>query len=77
MYAQSIVPLVVMAFNFLLKSVVLIRQYKYSVDIFLFGTIPNTPCLVVTGYTFIDTDPIVAPLDKIIELVGITHADEF
>ena len=38
---------------------------------------PNIPCLVQTGYSFIDIAPMVAPLEYITDLDGITHAHHF
>lgn len=38
---------------------------------------PNIPCLVQTGYSFIDIAPMVAPLEYITDCDGISHADDF
>ena len=42
-----------------------------------FGTIPNIPCLVQTGYVVIVISPMVAPFEKRIERVGTSQADDF
>ncbi len=44
---------------------------------FCFGTIPNIPCLVQTGYVVIVISPMVAPLENRMERVGTSQADDF
>lgn len=44
---------------------------------FGFGTIPNIPCLVQTGYVVIVISPMVAPLENRMERVGTSQADDF
>ena len=44
---------------------------------FELGIIPKIPCLVQIGYLFIEIAPIVAPLEYIMEFVGISHAEDF
>ena len=44
---------------------------------FCFGTIPNIPCLVQTGYVVIEISPMVAPFENRIECVGTSQADDF
>ena len=44
---------------------------------FSFGTIPNIPCLVQTGYVVIVISPMVAPFENRIECVGTSQADDF
>ena len=49
----------------------------FNINIFGIGTIPIIPCLVQTGYLFIEMLQSFAPFEYIIELVGTSHAEDF
>lgn len=42
-----------------------------------FGTIPNIPCFVQTGYVVIVISPMEAPFENRMERVGTSQADDF